>query len=108
MPLYMAQAAYTPEHLASLTGQPDDRTADVRELAQELGCRLVSFHYSFGEYDGLIILEAPDEKTAAASVLAAVSTGSLRAIKTTNLLTVEDTMEALRRAGEVTFRGPGQ
>jgi len=38
-----------------------------------MGRRLVSFYNSFGEYDLLVIYEAPDETTAAAIVLAAVS-----------------------------------
>ena len=33
---------------------------------------VVSLHYSFGDYDGVIMLEAPDEKAAASMVLAAV------------------------------------
>ena len=54
---------------------------------------VVSLHYSFGDYDGVIMLEAPDEKAAASMVLAAVSAGHLESIKTTTLLTVEDAME---------------
>jgi uncharacterized protein with GYD domain len=69
---------------------------------------MLSFHYSFGDYDGVIMLEAPDEKAAASMVLAAVSAGHLKSIKTTTLLTVEDAVEVLRRAGEATYRGPGR
>ena len=38
-----------------------------------MGGRLLSFYYSFGEYDVLVIYEAPDESTAAAIVLTAIS-----------------------------------
>ncbi len=75
---------------------------------ESMGGRLVAFYHSFGEYDGVIIFEAPDEGAAAAAILAAVSPGHIKAIKTTTLLSVEDTMEAMRRAGEVTYRRPGQ
>ena len=54
------------------------------------------------------MLEAPDEKTAAAMILTAVSAGHVKAIKTTPLLSVEDAMEVLRRAGKATYRAPGQ
>jgi uncharacterized protein with GYD domain len=54
------------------------------------------------------MVEAPDEKAVAAMVLASVSTGHVKAIKTTTLLSVEDAMEVFRRAGEVTFRGAGR
>ena len=108
MPLYMSQFSYTPEAWAALTRNPEDRSEPLRRLLESMGGRLVSMHYSFGDYDGLIILEAPDEKTAAAGILSAVSAGHIKDIKTTPLLTIEDAMEVFRRAGEATFRAPGQ
>ena len=108
MPLYMSQFSYTAEAWAALARSPEDRSEAVSQLVESVGGRLVSLYYSFGEYDGLIIIEAPDEKAAAAAVLTSVSVGHIRTIKTTTLLTVEDTLEALRKAGEITFRGAGQ
>ena len=108
MPIYMTQFAYTTEAWAALTRSPEDRSQAVGRLMESLGGRLISFYNSFGEYDGVIIFEAPDEGTAAAVVLAAVSPGHIKAIKTTTLLSVENAMEAMRKAGDVTFRRPGQ
>lgn len=108
MPLYMSQFSYTPEAWAALARNPEDRREAVGRLAEAVGGRLVSMYYSFGDYDGFLIMEAPDEKAAAAAVLTSVSAGHVKAIKTTTLLTVEDTMETLRRAGDLTFRGPSQ
>ena len=108
MPLYMSQFSYTPEAWAALTQNPEDRSEPLRRLLESMGGRLVSMHYSFGDYDGLIILEAPDEKTAAAGILSAVSAGHVKDIKTNPLLTIEDAMEVFRRAGEATYRAPGQ
>ncbi len=108
MPLYMSQFSYTPEAWAALAQNPEDRSEAIRGLAESMGGRLVSMHYSFGDYDGVLMLEAPDEKTVAAMILTAVSAGHVKAIKTTPLLSVEDAMEVLRRAGEVTYRGPGR
>ena len=73
-----------------------------------MGGRLVSFYNSFGEYDGLVIYEAPDESTAAAIVLAGVSPGHLSSVKTTVLLSAEEGVEAMRKAGGATYRRPGQ
>ena len=108
MPLYMTQFAYTSETWAALAQNPEDRSEAVSNLAEAMGGRMVSFYNSFGEYDGLAIFEAPDEGTAAALAMAAASPGHLKAIKTTVLLTVEEGMEAMRKAGEATYRGPEQ
>ena len=75
---------------------------------ENLDGRLLSLDFCFGEYDVVGIFEAPDETTAAAISLAAVSPGHLKAIKTTPLLTVEQAMEAMRKAGSQTYRAPGQ
>jgi uncharacterized protein with GYD domain len=108
MPLYMTQFAYTPETWATLTQNPEDRSEALRGLLENMGGRMISFYNSFGEYDGLFIYEAPDESTAAATVLAAISPGHVKALKTTTLLSIEDGMEAMRKAGEATYRRPGQ
>ena len=108
MPLYMSQFAYTSEAWTALTRNPEDRSEVIRGLAEAMGGRLVSFYYSFGEYDGVIIYEAPDETTAAATLMAAITPGHLKALRTTTLLSAEQGVEAMRRAGEVTYQGPGQ
>jgi uncharacterized protein with GYD domain len=108
MTLFMSQFAYTPEAWAALTRNPEDRSAAVRGLMESMGGRMVAFYHSFGRYDGVIISEFPDETTAASAILAAVSPGHVKAIETTTLLSVEDAMEAMRRAGGVTYGRPGQ
>jgi uncharacterized protein with GYD domain len=104
----MSQFSNTPEAWATLTRNPEDRSQAVSRLAEQMGARLVNFYYSFGDYDGVVIIEAPDDVTAAAAVLASVSAGHVKAIKTVPLLTVDQAMEAMRKAGSATFRAPGQ
>ena len=108
MPLYMTQFAYTSEAWATLTDNPEDRSVAVRELLEAQGGRLIGWYLSFGEYDGLLIYEAPDDATAGALVLAAAKHGHLRATKTTPLFTSEEGMVMMRRAGTTAFRAPRQ
>ena len=74
----------------------------------ERGGRVLSFHFSFGDYDGVTISEAPDDKTAATIALVVASTDHLKNLKTTTLFSVDETMEVLRRVGEISYQGPGQ
>jgi uncharacterized protein with GYD domain len=108
MAVYMVQAAYTAEAIAALTKNPQDRSIPVRELVQKLGGQLVGFYYCFGEYDAVTIAELPDDSAATAVALAAISPGHLKALKTTKLFTVEETMEAMRKAGSLAFQGPSR
>ena len=59
MPLYMSQVGYTSEAVAALTRNPEDRSDTFERLAQSMGGRLLSFYYSFGEYDGVGHLRSP-------------------------------------------------
>ena len=106
MAIYMSQFSYTSEAWAALTKNPQDRSVNIGELMQRLGGRLLSLYYCFGEYDGVLMVEAPDDTTASAAVLAAVTAGHLKTIKTTKLFTVQETMEMMRKAGGVTVRPP--
>ena len=106
MALYLAQFAYTAEALATMAKNPQDRSVPVRELLQKLEGRLIGFYYCFGEYDAVALAELPDDNAATALALAAVSPGHLKAYKTTKLFTVEETMEAMRKARSLTFQGP--
>ena len=107
MPLYMTQFSYTAEAWAALAKKPENRTEAVAKLAQQFGGRLVAAYFSFGEYDGFIIVESPDEVSATAALIAAISAGHLKATKTTVLLTPEQAVEAMRKAGGVAYRAPG-
>ncbi len=106
MALYMTQAAYTAQAWATMTKHPQDRSVGLAELIQKLGGRLITHYYCFGEYDGVTIFEAPDDTTASAIVLAAISAGHVKLVKTTRLLTVQETMEAMRKAGRAVYQAP--
>jgi uncharacterized protein with GYD domain len=106
MALYMSQFSYTTEACAALTKNPADRSKPVAELMQKLGGRLLNLYYCFGDYDGAIIFEAPDDVSATSGILAAIGPGHVKTIKTTKLLSVEDTLAALRKAGELSYSAP--
>lgn len=108
MPLYKVEFSYNPETWAALCANPEDRSQPVRELAESMGGRLVSFYYSFGEYDGFAISEVPDSLAAGTAALAALAPGHLKNTKTTPIFTVEEAMQMMGRAGEATLRRPGQ
>jgi uncharacterized protein with GYD domain len=106
MPLYMTQFSYTAEAWAALARNPQDRSQGIEALAEKLGARLVSLHYCMGEYDGVVLSEAPDDTTAIALAIAAVSPGHVKAIRTTRLISVAEALEAMRKAGSVTYQAP--
>jgi uncharacterized protein with GYD domain len=106
MPLYMTQFAYTAEAWKALVKKPEDRGKVFGELVEKMGGRLISMYYCMGEYDGMVIYEAPDESAAAATILSAISPGHLRVTKTIVLLSVDDAMVAMHNAKAEAYPGP--
>ncbi len=107
MPLYLTRFSYTPETWARLIGNPEDRQKAAREYIESVGGKLHGFWYAFGEHDAYNIWEAPDNVSAAAVALAITGGGALSSLETTVLLTVDETMDALRKAGQIGYRAPG-
>ncbi len=108
MALYMVQFAYTAEAWAALAKNPQDRSIPVREAGEKLGGRLVGFYYCFGEYDGVGLFDLHDDTAAISTSVAAIAPGHIKAIKTTRLFTIEETMEVLRMVGSLAFQGPSR
>ena len=98
MALYMYQATYTPESVAAQINNPQDRIEAVRPAIEDLGGKILVGGYPFGEYDVLVVYEAPDDAAAAGFALAVAAGGAVRAAKTTRLLTSGEWIDSLRKA----------
>jgi uncharacterized protein with GYD domain len=108
MPMYLTRFSYTPETWARLTEHPEDRRDAARSYIESVGGKLHGFWYAFGEYDGYTLWEAPDNVAMSAVSVALSGGGALSKAETTVLLTVEETLEGLKRAKTVRYRPPGK
>jgi uncharacterized protein with GYD domain len=96
----MIQSTFTADAWVILAKTPQNRAEAVRPGI------VISYYFSFGEYDSVVIADLPDNPTAAAASIAAAAGGAIKTIKTTPLMTVEEGMEAMRTAGEGGYRPP--
>jgi uncharacterized protein with GYD domain len=108
MALYLMRFSYTPQTLAKLIQNPEDRRDAARAYIEQVGGSLHGFWYGFGQYDGYAIYEAPDNASMAGVALAIASGGALAAVETTVLMSVEETIEALGKAKSISYRRPGE
>jgi len=108
VPHSLVQFSYTPEAWQALIKNPMDPATAFRGLAAQIGVRLTSLDYCFGEYDVVAIFEASDDTTATAMVLAVISPGHAKASKTTKLLTVQEATEAMHKANSVSYQPPSK
>lgn len=108
MPLYLTRFSYTPATWARLIAHPEDRRDAATEYIEAVGGTLQGFWYAFGDHDGYTLWEAPDDVSMAATALALSAGGALSEVHTTVLLTVDETLEALRKASAIAYRSPGE
>ena len=108
MPLYLTKFSYTPETWARLIRKPEDRRKAAQSYIESVGGKLHGFWYAFGTHDGYNLWEAPDNVSMAAVAIAIGGGGALRSIETTVLLSIDDLMEALRKAEKVRYQPPGE
>ena len=106
MPMYLSRFSYSPETWARMIQNPEDRRTAAQAYIESVGGTLHGFWYSFGSRDGVTLWEAPDNVSMAAVALAIGSGGAVTGLETTVLLTVEETMDALRAAQGVSYSPP--
>jgi uncharacterized protein with GYD domain len=107
MPLYLSRATYAPETWANLIERPEDRREAARREVEAVGGTLHGMWYAFGAHDLYVLREVPDDVAMAAIAIKVAASGAVRGLDTIPLLTVEDTLVALDRARDVTYRPPG-
>jgi uncharacterized protein with GYD domain len=103
---YLVQAAYSSEAWSALVSNPQDRSEPVRNMVAEAGGSLEAFYLAFGDFDVVAIIELPDDATAAAVSIATSAAGSIRAIKTTPLINMDDAVHALTKAKGIAYEPP--
>ena len=104
MALYMYQASYTAKSMAAQLKEPADPAEAIRSALEEVGARLVVAGFPFGEYDVLVVYEAPDDVTAASVAMAVAAAGEVKSGKTTRLLSGHEWLESLQKRRVVTMR----
>ena len=106
MARYLLQASYSGGAISDLVKNPEDRAAVLRRLVESMGGKMGSFDYCFGDYDVVVIADMPDNVSVAAVSMAVGASGTCKDIKTTVLLSMEEALEAMKKAGSLGYRAP--
>ena len=105
MPKYLVQASYVGDGVQGLRQEGGSaRRVAVEAACASVGGRLDAFYFAFGETDAYVVLDVPDNKTAAAASLAVKASGAATS-EVIVLLTPEEIDEAAKIS--VDYRPPG-
>ena len=90
MAKYLVTASYTPEGMKGVIAKGGSaRRQAIDKMVSELGGRVESFHFGFGDDDAYVMIDLPDNVSAAALAMAVSASGAATA-HTTVLLTPEE------------------
>lgn len=77
MATYVTLVRFTQKGVEQMKGGPG-RLEEAKKRAKELGGEIRAFYLTMGQYDAVLISEAPNDETAAAGILGGASAGFIR------------------------------
>ena len=105
MAKFLIKASYTTQGAKGIQSAGGSSRRDVvAAMAEGLGGKLETFYFAFGETDAYVIMDLPDNQTAAAASIAVNSAGGATS-EVVVLLTPEEIDAAAEAA--VDYRAPG-
>ena len=103
MPPYEMRWMFKDAALKAMTEQPQDREAPARELIESFGGRMHHYYFMLCEYDGLAIVEFPDNASAAATSMRASVSGAFARFETHPRLTAREAQRAMQMVKDHAF-----
>ncbi len=108
MPKYLYHGSYTLEGIRGVLADGGSKRRDAaRQAVESLGGRMEAFYFAFGTDDVVVLVDVPDNVSAAALSLAIGAAGAFRGT-TTVLLTPDEFDSAAGKARNVKYAPPGR
>jgi uncharacterized protein with GYD domain len=101
MPYYLFQWKYKDEAIKAMVETPQDRPAELGKAVEAFGGRVHQFFFAFGDYDGVGIVEFPNNEKCAACALTLTGGGADAILRTTVLLTADEGKASMLQASSV-------
>jgi len=100
----------THDYLKGFISSPEDREPAVRKLIEKAGGKVLSFYFTTGESDFLLISEANDAEAIIAALMAASATGAISHVSNVRAWTGAEFKSIAEKASKVAsaYRPPGK
>ena len=110
MPTFITTGKFSAEAVKGMMSKPEDRSKIVGKLMEAAGGKLVSYYFTTGDTDFLIIGDAKDGADAVAVSMAAAAAGTVSDLRTVRAWTAAEFMAICKKAGKLagSYRAPGK
>ncbi len=103
---YLLRLSASADTWEGMIKNPSNRLDANRAVVESMGGKLEGYYFVVGENEIVEIIDMPDDVSMEAITIAILASGAVISIKASTLLTAEEAMEAMRRAGDVGYRPP--
>jgi len=106
----VTRGRFTHDYAKGLVAAPEDREPAVRKLIEGAGGKLVSFYFTTGDSDFLLISEANEAESIIAALLATEASGTISSVTTARAWTGAEFKAVAEKASKAAshYRAPGK
>jgi uncharacterized protein with GYD domain len=106
----VTRGRFTHDYAKGLVGAPEDREPAVRKLIEGAGGKLVSFYFTTGGSDFMLISEADEAESIIAALLATAASGMISDVTTARAWTGAEFKLVAQKAAKAAshYRAPGK
>jgi len=110
MATLITRGRFTQDYAKALVGAPEDREPVVRKLIEAVGGKLLSFYFTTGDSDFLLITEAEEPEAIIAGLLATAAAGTISDITTSRAWTGKEFKAVAEKASKAAkaYKPPGK
>ena len=108
MARYLIQIGVKPEAYSPMLQNPQDRGEAIRPIFEAFGGGLQEYYFAVGENTVYILCELPDFASLEAITMAVLAGGAITSIKATGILTAQETVDVMKKAGDVVYKPPSK
>ncbi len=106
----VTRGCFTHDYAKGLVAAPEDREPAVRKLIEGAGGKIVSFYFTTGDTDFLLISEAQEAESIIAALLATAAAGTICNVSTSRAWTGAEFKAVAEKASKAAknYRAPGK
>jgi uncharacterized protein with GYD domain len=106
----VTRGRFTRDYAQGLLAVPEDREPAIRKLIEGAGGKLVSFYFTTGDADFLLVAETNEAESLIAALLATAAAGMISDVTTSRAWTAGEFKAVADKASKVAslYRPPGK
>jgi uncharacterized protein with GYD domain len=106
----VTRGRFTQDYVKGMLAAPEDREPAVRKVIEAAGGKVISFYFTTGEADFLLVSEANEGESVIAALMAAAAAGTISDISTARAWTGAEFKAVADRASKAAkaYRAPGK